>query len=829
MRLGIDFGTCFSSAAFMDGENMIVVRDSTSADSSVPSSVFLTLPEKFDVGRTADNRRRQDPERYRNELKRDLGREDPLLQDFRAVDLIAQVLGKIKRDADTWAISKGRHAFTGAVLGIPTTYQENKRVLMHQAAKKAGFVPEEVTLVDEPVAAALYYMRENTVQDGERLLIYDLGGGTFDTAFIQKQDSNFINLALPTGIERCGGIDFDRSIYNDILKHYPILKDLLHPKTNGNDKQALLARRMLGELCIAIKHQLTHTDEIEEPIVLPGLEKPLYYTLTVANFNQMIERTLLETIACCKQMLQQANSTWEQVDRIILVGGSCHIPYVKKLLEKETKRSVSKALDLELLVCQGAARYAAQHDIYVVSSTPGEADFTSITAALKQAKEASQIVIRPGTYQEQLVLDKNIEIIGAGPRDQIILQTDAGSIFSMTATHVKIQGLTLNHQTLEPESPSSRIYRDLDTNRTSQSRKVRPLRGARGGIAVHQGQLKLVDCTLESKTQAITISGTNSQVILSNCLIHGGKTSGITLDNGGQAVLEQCVITECQQTGIQVCNKGSSVTMNNCRIDHGKGVGLSLAPGAQATLENCHIFSNLGSGIQILGEHSTATLTQCRIYDGEEKGISVWQKGQLTAENCDIYSNLHAGIFLSDKESVATLTNCQIHDGKYTGIEIVEQGSITLDGCGLNANAGSALRICGEGSLAKVNKSTFQQNKYTGITLQEKGQGEFTAVSLMRNGGPGIRISHAGSKATLKACIIGGNGVGVLIEQQGESIAHDCQIEKNRSNIYIEPGSKMQALYLDKETNQLVARGGSNNHDQEIWQQIPKPVDTRCY
>src|SRR5579859_2077527 len=194
MHLGIDFGTCFSSAAFIYGGTLSFVKDPLSVGFSVPSSAFATPQGQVLVGKAANNQRLRDPLRYRREFKRDLGRTDPLLlgtHPFLPEELIAHVLGKIKSDADAQMKSLGKPLFTGAALTIPATYQEHKRALMLKAAAEAGFGAEELTLLEEPVAAALYYAHQSNMPEGEILLVYDLGGGTFDTALLQKKGDSF--------------------------------------------------------------------------------------------------------------------------------------------------------------------------------------------------------------------------------------------------------------------------------------------------------------------------------------------------------------------------------------------------------------------------------------------------------------------------------------------------------------------------------------------------------------------------------------------------------------------------------------------------------------
>ncbi|GHO82254.1 Hsp70 family protein [Dictyobacter formicarum] len=391
MRLGIDFGTCFSSAAFLDGESITLIKDCASLGYSVPSSVFLTPQGQILVGKAANNQRLRDPLRYRREIKRDLGNARPVLlgeQAWLPEQLVMHVLRKIKQDADAFMTNSGRPPFTGAVITIPATYQQHKRDLMLQAATEAGFVEQEITLLEEPVAAGLYYTRLNQVKNGDILLVYDLGGGTFDTALMQKAGERFQYLATPSGLSRCGGADFDRAIYQDLVNKHPELRSALQ----GASRPALMARATLGEQCIDLKHQLSESEVAEISFVVPGTGDFIDYRLTHTEFNQMIATAVQETMTCCQQMLQQANIKPEQINHILLVGGSCRIPYVQQTIQQEFLRPVSIASDLELAICQGVALYDTLQAAfeYEARNTINEIEIATFEAGIRDISQEAR-------------------------------------------------------------------------------------------------------------------------------------------------------------------------------------------------------------------------------------------------------------------------------------------------------------------------------------------------------------------------------------------------------------------------------------------------------
>ncbi|EDX83263.1 DnaK family protein [Synechococcus sp. PCC 7335] len=359
MHLGIDFGTCYSSAALMLDGTFQAVKEPLKHGYSFPSSAFLTKQGNIVVGQAAENQYRLAPGRYRREFKRDLGRTVPYVlgeQDFLPEQLILELVRTIKTEAEQMASD----SLTTAIITIPATYQTYKRQLMEQVAAQAGF--ETVTLLEEPVAAATYYAnKQGGLTEGDILLVYDLGGGTFDAALIQKQGNSFQVLAQPVGDEQCGGIDFDRQIYADLNSRCSdTLQDLLKP--TNQDVAAVRTKLIVGDWCQGFKHQLSAVPEYED--LLPvGMSET--YALTRQQFESMIEPFVTRTLDLCTQLVQSANLSWEEISRVLMVGGSCRIPYVKESIEKAFGCAVERVTDPELAVSYGAAAYhdTSQEDV----------------------------------------------------------------------------------------------------------------------------------------------------------------------------------------------------------------------------------------------------------------------------------------------------------------------------------------------------------------------------------------------------------------------------------------------------------------------------------
>ncbi|MBD2483935.1 tetratricopeptide repeat protein [Planktothrix sp. FACHB-1365] len=352
MWLGIDFGTSNSSATLMQGWVPSLVRDSRYQNvDSFPTCAYVDPKRGILVGYDAYNQRLRSPSRYKQGFKRELDRPTPyFLGDDEIVpkQLVTKVIEKLKHDAEKIVGER----LTRVTLAVPATHTELKRSLMIEAGKAAGF--EQVALVEEPVAAAVYYAQRSCTKDHEILLVYDLGGGTFDASLIQRQGSGYKFLAPPVGLETCGGMDFDRKIFEDLMKRCsPDQRALLDP--NRRDLQALTVRFTYEDSCRKLKENLSTKQEDSFPVPLPG--ELQVYRLKRAEFEYMIADYIDQTVQQCRDLLKRAGLTAQKVDRVLLVGGSCQIPYVGQVLERELKRPVARLDDPDLAVCKGSAVY----------------------------------------------------------------------------------------------------------------------------------------------------------------------------------------------------------------------------------------------------------------------------------------------------------------------------------------------------------------------------------------------------------------------------------------------------------------------------------------
>jgi len=312
--LVVDFGTCFSSAAVVSGGAVQLIREPASGSFSWPSAVYADEGRLL-VGSLAASRRNRDPARWRSELKRYLGQDDAIIlgdRSYLPLQLVTAILTALKTEADRAAgVSTAR-----AVLSVPASYRraDQRRTLMITAAEAAGLSPVE--LLSEPVAAVFAPVIGPQPKAGELILVYDFGGGTFDTALVRIGDADHAVLGSDA-LDDCGGVDLDAILASrlaaDADRWLPSALSAIGGQ--GIQDTSLRLNVTFGEVAHSLKHQLSDTTEAEE-LVLPGAPS--------AHLSRM-ELTLLttplldRTVECCRSLLERLEASISEVSAVLTV------------------------------------------------------------------------------------------------------------------------------------------------------------------------------------------------------------------------------------------------------------------------------------------------------------------------------------------------------------------------------------------------------------------------------------------------------------------------------------------------------------------------------
>lgn len=351
--LGIDFGTTTSLMSMLAADGEVRMVPNTAGDLVTPSALFFG--EQVIVGREALQHAYNETGHFVSAYKRDMG--EPhyhrQLGNYKAPPevLAAFTLRKLKSDAEAKLGRIGK-----AILTVPAYYDEQRRQATLSAARLAGLDVAE--LVNEPTAAALAYLYENR-EDGEtprsfklpsqRIMVYDLGGGTFDVSILESSDRSFRTLATD-GDVRLGGRDFDQKMADEFAEHILALQGI-DPRADWR------ASRALRDLCEQLKHELSSHQKASSTFTLAGVHHEL--SITRFEFEQLAEPLIDRTLTTCGEVLAAAELEWKDIDQLLLVGGSSRIPFVAECLAAKTGITPQRVKSPEEAVARGAAIYAA--------------------------------------------------------------------------------------------------------------------------------------------------------------------------------------------------------------------------------------------------------------------------------------------------------------------------------------------------------------------------------------------------------------------------------------------------------------------------------------
>jgi actin-like ATPase involved in cell morphogenesis len=349
--LGIDFGTTNSSMAWLDDQGEAEILLNAEGEDKTPSVVFFGEREVL-VGRAALNLLEDegdDPEvgqRTVQSIKRNLVH-PPVLslpggRDVRPVEVVAAILGKLKRDAEAGYFHE---PVKRVVITHPTELDEVQKQVLRQAASLAGF--EEVKLLPEPVAAALAFSRMGR-KVGDAILVYDLGGGTLDLAVVTRQQDGSFDVPIPPdGDPRCGGDDFDQALYDlcDRLARDQLGRSLY---LDGGR----LDRRFLLD-CRRRKENLSLQERATFSSYVDGVR--FKHTLERAPFEAAIRPRVEGTVRKTERMAEQARSQGIALDSIVLVGGSSRIPIIRSEIERSLPVALLDWGPKDVAVALGAA------------------------------------------------------------------------------------------------------------------------------------------------------------------------------------------------------------------------------------------------------------------------------------------------------------------------------------------------------------------------------------------------------------------------------------------------------------------------------------------
>jgi len=353
IAVGIDLGTTYSLLAYLDPAGRPISLPNSSGDLLTPSAVIVDEDEIV-VGREAVKASSFSPGNYSECFKRDMGRQAvqrPVHGHHVPPEVLsALVLQRLKRDAE-----QRLGPLSKAVITVPAYFDEMRRKATQDAGRLAGW--EVLDIINEPTAAALacgwerglFGMHGTSACDpAERVLIYDLGGGTFDVSLLEIDSSAFRTLATD-GDVRLGGKDFDQALVDHIAERF-LSEHGLDPRNDAPDAAQLW--RDAQEL----KHALSEHSKATTVCFHAGIRMRI--EVTRQQFEEMTAHLLQRTEETASLVAQQAGLDWREIDRILVVGGATRMPMVTNMLRRLTGKTPYLSISADEAVAHGAALYA---------------------------------------------------------------------------------------------------------------------------------------------------------------------------------------------------------------------------------------------------------------------------------------------------------------------------------------------------------------------------------------------------------------------------------------------------------------------------------------
>ena len=345
--IGIDLGTTNSCVAVMEGGEATVIANAEGSRTT-PSVVAFAKDGERLVGQVAKRQAVANPDNTVISIKRDMGTAKKVKIDgkeYTPQEISAMILTKLKNDAESYLGEK----VTEAVITVPAYFSDSQRQATKDAGKIAGL--EVKRIINEPTAAALAYGLDKGENKNQKILVYDLGGGTFDVSLMEIGDGVFEVLAT-AGDNLLGGDDFDNEIIKLLVEDFK--------KSNGVDLSTdKLAMQRLKEAAEKAKIDLSAVTKttISLPFITADATGPkhLEFDLTRAKFDQITEYLVNKTVDKMRQVIKDAKLSYSDINKVLLVGGSTRIPAVEAMVKKETGKDPYKGINPDECVAIGAA------------------------------------------------------------------------------------------------------------------------------------------------------------------------------------------------------------------------------------------------------------------------------------------------------------------------------------------------------------------------------------------------------------------------------------------------------------------------------------------
>lgn len=342
----------------------------------------------------------------------------------------------------------------------------------------------------------------------------------------------------------------------------------------------------------------------------------------------------------------------------------------------------------------------------IIVSANGKGDFPTIREALKNAATGARLFVRPGLYNENIVIDKNVEIRGEGSVEDIIVESANSSCILMETETASVRGLTLRG------------------------------RGAKSGKAffavdIPRGELTIENCDISSDSlSCVAIHSSWANPLIKNCLIHNGADSGIYIFDNARGQIEECDIYHNTNANVAITS-GANPSIKNCRIFEGSNGGIVVwQNGAAGEIENCEIFGHRLANVGI-SDSANPTFRSCKIFGGRDSGVFVHRSGYGTFEDSAIHDHQKAEVVIIEKSN-SSLRRCAIYNGTNSGVFIDKEARASIESCNIYDNSDAGVSVHGE-SVATVRRCNIHRNGKVAIKVKGSSAANVESCDLRGN------------------------------------------------------------------------------------------------
>lgn len=570
---------------------------------------------------------------------------------------------------------------------------------------------------------------------------------------------------------------FGRELIDDPLRCEGLLRDLCGEQ-----------RREIFVLLAALK------ERVVADLVAPQMEHVPRHLLL-----GQLTRRLAENLALAEDAARWGVESWAVALGVIRAeeAGAPAVPAAEESSPAGPPPPRRKTLTLEINSPpeESTARPSSRTPRSLVVSKLGRGDFTSISRAVENARPGDRILVEPGLYAEGLILDRPVEIIGDGPRAEIVVDSSDADCVAMFTDYAMVRNLTLRGRA----GTKSKQFFAVDVARgrlvleecdiTSDSLACVAIHGGesspilrrcvihdgrQAGIMVYQGgEGTIEDCDLAANSVGVAVAG-KGMPTLRRCQIHDGKT-GLYVYDGGLGLLEECSLFGHSASEVQI-RQGGSPVLRGCKIRDALGFGLYIHENGECLFEDGDIFSCGGSSAVVF-QGGSLTLRRSRLRDGQAEGVYVFENGRALIEECDIFAQRNACV-IALQGGQTTLRGCRVHDGESVGLFFSERGGGRLEDCDIFHHSDAGVVIEQEADPV-LSRCRIHDGKSLGLLVRTQGRGTIESCDIHHHPLAGVRIAGAGFPLLRRCLVHDQRERGILVEETGQGLIDDCEIFAN--------------------------------------------------